>query len=285
MAVPGLVRCASAIAVGMFGVGGGGSVGSDCLASPKSRTLAWPRLRDEDVRRLDVPVHDAAGVRGLEGVGDLRCRDRAASPVSSGPGPSRSRSVSPSRSSIAMNGLPSCSSTSWIVQMLGCWSEEAARASRCSRSSACASRRQLLGQELQRDAAAELQILGLVDDAHAAAAELREDAVVRDRLADHGGPRFATNSFCRRSASSRIAANSGSSRIESKSAFRSMAGYAQIVVFDGAPQEAERLVAVSEGGPARRPSSSGSRGPAPRGPGPSSSPPLGLGRPANRTGR
>ena len=32
---------------------------------------------------------------------------------------------------------------------------------------------ELLGQELQRDAAAELRVLRLVDDAHAAAAELR----------------------------------------------------------------------------------------------------------------
>ena len=46
--------------------------------------------------------------------------------------------------------------------------------------------RHLRGQELQRDVAAELRVLGLVDDAHAAAAELRSDPVVRDGLADHG---------------------------------------------------------------------------------------------------
>ena len=43
----------------------------------------------------------------------------------------------------------------------------------------------LLGQELQRDAPSELDVLGLVDDAHSAAPELLEDPVVRDRLADH----------------------------------------------------------------------------------------------------
>jgi hypothetical protein len=45
--------------------------------------------------------------------------------------------------------------------------------------------RQLVREELQGDSAPELEILGLVDDAHAAAAELSEHAVVRDRLADH----------------------------------------------------------------------------------------------------
>ena len=122
-----------------------------------------------------------------------------------------------------MNGRPSCSSTSWIVQMLGCWSEEAARASRCLRVAA-----QLLRQELQRDAAAELQILRLVDHAHAAASELRNDPVVRNRLADHGAAasRFARNSFCFRIASARILSNSGSLRIESKEGLRSMAWYA-----------------------------------------------------------
>ena len=44
---------------------------------------------------------------------------------------------------------------------------------------------QLGGQELERDVPAELRVLGLVDDAHAAAAELRRDAVVGDRPADH----------------------------------------------------------------------------------------------------
>ena len=41
------------------------------------------------------------------------------------------------------------------------------------------------GQELQRDKAAQLYVLGLVDDTHAAAAEFLDDAVVRDGLADH----------------------------------------------------------------------------------------------------
>src|SRR5215210_667661 len=36
------------------------------------RHLRVPRIGDEDVARFDVPVNDAAHVRGLEGLGDLK---------------------------------------------------------------------------------------------------------------------------------------------------------------------------------------------------------------------
>jgi hypothetical protein len=42
-------------------------------------------------------------------------------------------------------------------------------------------------QELEGDEAMKPRVLGFVDDAHAAAAEFLDDAVVRDGLADHGG--------------------------------------------------------------------------------------------------
>ena len=44
----------------------------------------------------------------------------------------------------------------------------------------------LRGEELQGNESAEARILRLVHDSHAAAAELLDDAVVRDGLADHG---------------------------------------------------------------------------------------------------
>src|SRR5882672_7437266 len=43
----------------------------------------------------------------------------------------------------------------------------------------------VVGQELEGNEAAELQVLSLVDHTHASAAELLNDAVVRDGLADH----------------------------------------------------------------------------------------------------
>ena len=42
-------------------------------------------------------------------------------------------------------------------------------------------------QELERDMAAQVDVLGFVDNAHPSAAQLREDTVVRDGLADHSG--------------------------------------------------------------------------------------------------
>ena len=72
-----------------------------------------------------------------------------------------------------------------MVQMLGWLSAEAARASRWKRSTACGSLRHLGRQELQGDASAEAQVLRLIHDAHAAPAQLLEDPVVRDSLADH----------------------------------------------------------------------------------------------------
>ena len=47
-------------------------------------------------------------------------------------------------------------------------------------------REQPLGEELESHLSPQARVLGLVDDAHAPAAQLLEDAVVGDGLADHG---------------------------------------------------------------------------------------------------
>ena len=53
-----------------------------------------------------------------------------------------------------------------------------------------------LGQELERHRAAEPGVLGLVDDAHPAAAELLDHAVVGERLADHRKFSISISSYC-----------------------------------------------------------------------------------------
>ena len=47
--------------------------------------------------------------------------------------------------------------------------------------------RNVVGQKLERYEAVEFHILGLVNHTHAATAQLLDDAVVRDGLADHLG--------------------------------------------------------------------------------------------------
>ena len=70
--------------------------------------------------------------------------------------------------------------------MLGWFSAEAARASRRKRSKRLRVLGYVLRQEFQGDEAPKLGVLSLVDHTHPAAAQLLDDAVVRDGLADHG---------------------------------------------------------------------------------------------------
>ena len=74
-------------------------------------------------------MHNALGVGGVERVGDLD-GERENVSSSSGRPPMRFFSVIPSRNSMAMKARPSCSPISWMVQMLGWFSAEAACASR-----------------------------------------------------------------------------------------------------------------------------------------------------------
>ena len=46
--------------------------------------------------------------------------------------------------------------------------------------------RHVIGQKFEGDETAEFQILGLIDNAHPAPAELFDNPIVRDGLTDHG---------------------------------------------------------------------------------------------------
>ena len=85
-------------------------------------------------------------------------------------------------------GSPSWSPSSWIWTIPGCWIWATARASMWNRaiwsSEACAA-----GQDhLERDQAIQPDVPGLVDDAHAASTDLRDDLVARHGQADHPPP-------------------------------------------------------------------------------------------------
>ena len=72
-----------------------------------------------------------------------------------------------------------------MVQILGWFNAEAARASRRNRSKACPSLARSVRQKLQGDESPKLRILSFIDHAHPTATELLEDAVMRDGLTDH----------------------------------------------------------------------------------------------------
>ena len=84
-----------------------------------------------------------------------------------------------------MNVTPSAVPTSWITAICGCSMSAAARASCSIRSPRRAIVDEILGQHLERDFAPEVQVACAIDDAHAAAADLFDDFVVRERAADH----------------------------------------------------------------------------------------------------
>jgi len=60
---------------------------------------------------------------------------------------------------------------------------------------------QLLREELQGNGALELGVFGLVDDTHATAAELLDDPVMRNGLADHDIIHSYSGKFIRRTSS------------------------------------------------------------------------------------
>ena len=146
--------------------------------------LHLPRRRDEDVRGLDIPVHDAGGVRGLERIGRLdgqveqeRDRQRRAVdavaqrlPVEQLHDEERQIAMPPDvveRADVRVvqrRGRPGLTLEPFERRRIG---------------------RELRRQKFDRDLTAEPRVLGAINDTHPALPDLVEDAVVRDGLADH----------------------------------------------------------------------------------------------------
>ena len=83
------------------------------LGEPEVEHLGVAVASDEDVRRLDVAVHDPLGVGRRQSLGDLAADPEHAS-ISIGRPEIACLSVSPSSSSITRNGVPSWRPISWI---------------------------------------------------------------------------------------------------------------------------------------------------------------------------
>ena len=82
--------------------------------------------------------------------------------------------------SIAMNGRPSCSSTSKMVTMFG-MAERAGRLRLAREALARVGRIELLTNELDRDEPADLRILREIERSHAALPQAADDLVAADR--------------------------------------------------------------------------------------------------------
>ncbi len=145
----------------------------------------------EDVGRLDVAMDDARSVRGVERVGNLDPKlDQLFE---------RHRPVAdPVFQRLAFEKLhrdePLPAVLADLVNRADVRMVQRRRGARLAHEAVGrgAIAGQLIGQELQRDVTAKQKVLGAIDDAHSAAAEHLENAIVRDSLADH---RFATAAY------------------------------------------------------------------------------------------
>ena len=143
-----------------------------------------PARGDEDVGGLDVAMNDALGVRCVERVGDFdgQSEERLVVERASGDAMLEGRALEKLHGDEGLAFVPADFVDGADVGMVqrGGGARFSAKAFERLRIL-----RKIVGQEFQRDEAAEFGVLGLVDDAHAAAAEFFEDVVTGDRLADH----------------------------------------------------------------------------------------------------
>ncbi len=141
-------------------------------------------IRNKDIRRLDIAMHDALGMRRVQGVGDLDAQREDGFQLHRAGGDvmleRRTFQVLHGDESFAVllanvvdgadvgmiegrRGLGLALETSQRLRFAG----------------------HLVGQEFQRNEAVQAGVLGFVDNAHATAAKLFQDGVMRDFLADH----------------------------------------------------------------------------------------------------
>jgi len=146
--------------------------------------LRLPALRDENVRRFDVAMNDALGVRGVDGVRDLNPevenlfdRDRV--------------TVQVLAQRFAVDELHRDERR--VVLLADVVDRADARMVQCGRGQRFAAKalqclrilRHAVGQELQRDRALQPRIGRLVDDTHSSSTEFLQDAKVRNGPVNH----------------------------------------------------------------------------------------------------
>ena len=187
--MPGLVSCSA----GRAGFPAPAQSFRRQLGQPEVEDLGLPAPGDEDVGRLDVPVNDPFGVRGLQTVGHLeRHREDLVHPQ---PLPEDALLQRLALEQLHRNEVLPLMLVDVVdgadVRMIQGGGRLGLPLESLQRMAVLG---QLFGQELQGDGALEPGVLGLVDDTHAAAAELLQDPVVRYGLADAGAAAFGSES-------------------------------------------------------------------------------------------
>ena len=153
---------------------------SRSLARPKSVILGTPSAVKQDVARLEVAVDEPAWWAACTARASVSTSSAASRGGMRLPGQPLRRGCRRRRIRARDRGRPSCSPTSWIcddVRVLqpGDGLRPRTGTGRAAPASACRPARIILSATMRF----ELQVAGLVDDAHAAAAQDREDLVDR----------------------------------------------------------------------------------------------------------
>ena len=154
------------------------------LARPKSRILAWPALGHKDIGGLDIAVNDILGVRGVERVSDLDGQREQAIEFErmAGDHMLQRRAIQKLHGDEGLAVLFANVVDGADVGMVQCRSglRLPPKPLQCLMVAGHVFREKLEGHE-----AVEAGVLGFVNHTHAPAAELLDDAIVRDGLADH----------------------------------------------------------------------------------------------------
>ncbi len=155
------------------------------LSQAEIEDLGVASLGNENVGRLDVPVDDAPGVGGIERIRDLDSKRQQRVLLQRLPGDAmlqcRAFQILHDEESTTVLLAYVMNRTDVGVIQRRCGSRLASETIQGIRVAS-----QFIRQKLESDRSLQPAVLGLVDHAHSAAAQLLDDAVMRDGLADQG---------------------------------------------------------------------------------------------------
>ena len=154
------------------------------LGQTKIENLPVPAAGDKNIGRLNVAVNDALGVRRIERIGhiDRNSQQRLQFERRVVDGMLQRQAIQKFHDDEgAAVGLPDVVNRADVGMIQRRGRLRLAMKSAQRLGIAC----HAFGKELQRDETVEARVLGFVDHAHAAAAQLLQDPVMRDGLADH----------------------------------------------------------------------------------------------------